>query len=1320
MKFFDKLEEKLHNFFDPPLELKPRTVYFNYDTLPEEELDPKTGRPKNKFDQNSIRTTKYTPFSFIPKNIFFQFKNIANIYFLFLIILGAFQVFGVQSPGLAAVPLIVIVIITAIKDAFEDSRRTISDLELNNNPTYILSGIPNNNVDETHLSFKEKFDNVNSTLFVKMVRFFTSLVGKKDSKLNKIGQPRGSIETQTRFSSDYNRESLDHQRNSIDQNLNPGNEAPLTVQDQIARNVTRTSQAPGSSHVKFSRASWKDTKVGDLVRIRNNEEAPADMVILSTSDEDSKCFVETKNLDGETNLKAREGLHTTSNIKRSRDLLNYQMHVKSEAPNLDMYSYRGSLNWTDDEGEQQEPINLNNIILRGSTLRNTRWAIGLVLFTGHETKIMLNSGMTPSKRSRISKELNLSAIINFGVLFILCFISGMVNGFFYRDDNTSFKYYEFKAYASTPAANGVLSFFVAMILYQTLVPISLYISVEIIKTAQAYFIYSDVDMYYEPLDYPCTPKSWAISDDLGQIEYIFSDKTGTLTQNIMEFKKATVNGKSYGLAYTEAQAGMDKRKGIDTATEMEKWTQAIEQDKQEMVASLEKFPPNDQFDADKLTFISSEFIKDLAGEDEKQKEQTTNFMICLALCHTVLTEPSKEDPTKLEFKAESPDEAALVQAASDAGFTFLKRTRTGGVVRVLGEEKSFDILNVLAFNSTRKRMSVICRIDGHIAIITKGADSVLFARLDPEKNEPAMLKSTADCLEEYASEGLRTLCVAGREISEKEYQEWCSRYDDASNSLENREERMEELASEIESNLVLYGGTAIEDRLQIGVPESIERLGRAGIKLWVLTGDKIETAINIGFSCNLLGNNMELLIIRAEDTQDIAESIDRELSEYLKKFEMTGSKEELVQAKKDHSIPTAEVAVIIDGAALATVFESEALQRKFLLLCKQCKSVLCCRVSPSQKAAVVKLVRDSLDVMTLAIGDGANDVAMIQTANVGVGIIGEEGRQAAMSSDYALGQFRFLNKLVLVHGRWDYKRLAEMIPSFFYKNVVFTMILFWYGIYTNFDGSYLLEFTNITFFNLAYTSLPVIFLGIFDQDVEANVSIRVPQLYKTGILRHEWSQYKFLWYMFDGLFQSVISFFFPALIFLKGILATYNGLNVDHRFWIGVFTTHIAVTSCDLYVLLRQYRWDWLTLLIDALSILIVFFWTGVYSSSTYSGEYYKVAAQVYGTLGFWVVLVAGVIANLIPRFVYNTLQILYRPRDIDIIRECVARGDFDERVKEISSDEEKAISNDSSSEGATRGRTHSLQRITTSRDLPELTTAQSLVKTFTHASLKH
>lgn len=1256
-----------------------RTVYFNM-PLPQNMLD-EEGKPITRYPRNKIRTTKYTPLTFFPKNIMLQFQNFANVYFLVLIILGGFSIFGVTSPGMNAVPLIVIVIITAIKDAFEDSRRTVLDLEVNNTRTYILQGMENPNVSNDNVSPWRKFKKANSKVLFKFITYCKSHM-TEDGKRRRLQEKRAKLQG-TRLSNDKSRNSLD----SIDSYRASGDYGRYSQDlDNLGRVVSRTDdvniidrELPSNTECKFNKDYWKNVRVGDVVRIHNNDEIPADVILLSTSDVDGACYVETKNLDGETNLKVRQSLKCSHKIRSSRDVTRAKFWVESEGPHANLYSYQGNLKYMDKVNDElrNEPININNMLLRGFTLRNTKWAMGVVIFTGDDTKTMLNSGITPTKKSKISRELNFSVLINFLVLFILCFISGVINGTNYNKSDQSRDSFEFGTVAGNPSTNGFVSFWVAVILYQSLVPISLYISVEIIKTAQAAFIYGDVLLYNARLDYPCTPKSWNISDDLGQIEYIFSDKTGTLTQNVMEFKKATINGISYGRAYTEALAGLRKRQGVDTDTEGRREKEEIARDKDTMINELRALSSNSQFNPDDLTFISKEFVRDLQGESgEYQQRCCEHFMLALSLCHSVLVEPSKHDPQKLDLKAQSPDEAALVGTARDLGFSFVGKTKKGLLVEIQGVTKEFRILNVLEFNSSRKRMSCIVQIppanpgdDPRALLICKGADSVIYSRLkrSGEANDETLLERTALHLEQFATEGLRTLCLAQREISWPEYVEWNKKYDSAAASLTNREERLDEVADTIERELVLLGGTAIEDRLQDGVPDSISLLGKAGIKLWVLTGDKVETAINIGFSCNLLTNEMELLIVKqaGEDVEEFGsdpfEIVNTLLTKYLReKFSMTGSEKELSEAKRHHGLPQGDYGVVIDGDALKLALSNDDIRRKFLLLCKNCKAVLCCRVSPSQKAAVLKLVKEWLSVMTLAIGDGSNDVAMIQSADVGIGIAGEEGRQAVMCSDYAIGQFRYLTRLILVHGRWSYKRLAEMIPEFFYKNVIFTLALFWYGIYNDFDGSYLFEYTYVMFYNLAFTSLPVIFLGILDQDVSDTVSLIVPELYHAGILRLEWNQYKFLWYMFDGLYQSIISFFFPYLVFHKTMLASNNGLGLEHRYYIGTIVTTIAVVSCNSYVLLHQYRWDWFTTMFIGISCLVVFSWTGIWSSSLTSGEFFKAGARLYGSPSFWAVFFAGTVFCLLPRFTWDCFNKMFNPRDVDIVREMWLRGDFD------------------------------------------------------------
>ena len=330
-------------------------------------------------------------------------------------------------------------------------------------------------------------------------------------------------------------------------------------------------------------------------------------------------------------------------------------------------------------------------------------------------------------------------------------------------------------------------------------------------------------------------------------------------------------------------------------------------------------------------------------------------------------------------------------------------------VNIQGASKEFEILNVCEFNSTRKRMSTVVRTpEGQIKLYCKGADTVILERL--AKNQPYVEK-TLSHLEDYATEGLRTLCLASRTISEAEYKEWSVIYDTAAATINGRGEALDKAAEIIEKDMFLLGATAIEDKLQEGVPDTIHTLQMAGIKVWVLTGDRQETAIKIGLSCRLISESMNLVIVNEETAMGTKEFITKRLNAITSQRK-TGELEDL--------------ALVIDRKSLTYALEKD-ISKTFLELAIMCKAVICCRVSPLQKALVVKLVKKNQKSILLAIGDGANDVSMIQAAHVGVGISGVEGLQAARSSDVAISQFRYLKKLLLVHGAWSYRRLSKLI-----------------------------------------------------------------------------------------------------------------------------------------------------------------------------------------------------------------------------------------------------------------------------------------------------
>jgi phospholipid-translocating ATPase len=345
-------------------------------------------------------------------------------------------------------------------------------------------------------------------------------------------------------------------------------------------------------------------------------------------------------------------------------------------------------------------------------------------------------------------------------------------------------------------------------------------------------------MYYAGADTPCVPKTWNISDDLGQIEYIFSDKTGTLTQNIMEFQKCSVQGVIYGEGVTEAQRGAAAKEGNDDMMNSSELNEKLASLKNDMIAIMERTFKNRYFQPAKLTLVSPKLANDLADRSSEQRSHLIAFFRAVSLCHSVLADKPglPKNPFHIEYKAESPDEAALVGAARDVGFPFVGKSRDGIEIEVMGQVERYMPLKLIEFNSTRKRMSVVVRCpDGKIILYCKGADSVIYERLAPDHDQALKEQITKD-MDSFANNGLRTLCIAYRYVTEEEYFNWSRTYDAATSAIKNRDEEIDKATAQMEHSLHVLGATALEDKLQEGVPEAIEMLHRAGIKLWILTG----------------------------------------------------------------------------------------------------------------------------------------------------------------------------------------------------------------------------------------------------------------------------------------------------------------------------------------------------------------------------------------------------------------------------------------------------------------------------------------------------
>ncbi|KAG9511169.1 putative phospholipid-transporting ATPase IM [Fragariocoptes setiger] len=1091
------------------------------------------------YADNYIKTSKYTLLTFLPYNLFEQFRRLANTYFLCLLILQLIPQISSLTPVTTAVPLIVVLAITAIKDAHDDICRHQNDNQVNNRLSLLLA----------------------------------------DGQL--------------------------------------------------------------------LRERWHKVKVGDIIRIENDQFVAADLMILSTSEPNGFCYVETAELDGETNLKCRQSLAETAALGDNIEALAaFNGEIICETPNNNLTKFEGTLYW---QG-QKFAIDNDKMLLRGCILRNTKWCFGLVIFAGRDTKLMQNSGKTIFKRTKSDRLLNILIMGIVLALLSMCLFSSLACTVWELATGRYFHarflpreifiphWSEFWAASVT----GILTFFSYLIVLNTVVPISLYVSVEVIRYCQSLLIDFDAKMYYEPKGAYAKARTTTLNEELGQVEYVFSDKTGTLTQNLMTFNKCTIDGVMYGEVYDPVTD-----EPVEITSENFHLFDAID------------FSWNSYYEED-FKFYDARLLDQVRAGDAKVHE----FFRLLALCHTVMSEVKPDG--KLEYQAQSPDEAALSAAARNFGFVFKARTSSTIEIEVLGQNETYELLAILDFNNVRKRMSVIVRgPNNKITLYCKGADSVIYEHLDSGCD--SLKATTNEHLDRYAGVGLRTLCLAKKDLDEQQYEQWQITYHNASTAIEDREHLVNECYEQIEQNLQLLGATAIEDKLQDDVPKTIANLIAANIKVWVLTGDKQETAINIGYSCELLTDEMvEIFVVDG----CYPEEVDKQLRKCKKVIAHTPkhrSRRARTPTSKvsannninnkaninrdDHynhierqndiklnrnketlsrNTKTGGFALVISGHSLAHAL-CPSREKLFLHVACCCKSVICCRVTPLQKALVVDLVKRHKRVVTLSIGDGANDVSMLKMAHIGVGISGQEGMQAVLASDYSIAQFAYLERLLLVHGRWSYFRMCKFLRYFFYKNFSFTLCNLWYAFFCGFSAQVLLA------------------LGIFDQDVNDRFSTRYPLLYTPGHVDLLFNKHEFIKSVAQGIITSFTTFFVTWGVFMESVDS--EGVNLDgHELFGCVVSTNLVVVVTAQAALDTSY-WTVFNHIVIWGSIAFFFAMTLVFNSRLIRLQYLGVFRKALSTPLFWFTLFLVLTLLLVPVVAYRFYRVDVHPTLADRCR---------------------------------------------------------------------
>ncbi|KIV87851.1 hypothetical protein PV11_03369 [Exophiala sideris] len=1141
---------------------------------PEDALDERTGKP---YINNLIRSCRYTPLNFVPRQLMAQFGKLANFYFLCVSVLQMIPGLSTTGTYTTIIPLLVFVAISMAKEGYDDIRRHRLDKEENERTTKVLG-------------------------------------------LQNLSQDDGFC----------------------------------------------------SGSVGWQEKRWREVRVGDVVLLKRNSAVPADIVLLQTAEPTNTAFVETKSLDGETNLKSKMPVAEVSAACNDPDAAaKLDAEFVVEDPNLDLYKFDGRVTI----GGKTLPLTNSEILYRGSVLRNTPSAMGLVIYSGEECKIRMNANKNPRvKAPALQFKVNRVVVVVASLVIFMAIILTVAYEIWSR--TTEAKAWYLHA-ASVPFGHILTSFLIMM---NTMLPLSLYVSLEIVKVAQM-FLMNDVDMYDPETDIPMEPHTSTINEELGQVSYIFSDKTGTLTNNTMKFRKMSIAGTAWlhdlDIQMEAAdEAGREKlrhkkragkgkdalgRKSKQSHSRISRKSAASSKAAIEASALPTNHPEDVQWKASSGIDMTLETGKTQDLLDYIYNRPHTVFarkarffLLSLALCHTCI--PEKNDDGDISYQAASPDEAALVMAAQELGYIVTDRQSSSVTVKTYSEHEeanpvleTYEVLDVIEFSSARKRMSIIVRFpDQRICLLSKGADSTIRkllrlaelattsvqavekratdrksveaqealrrkstqlsrrsnsvhvgdvsprpsnatlgrfrtardsvdqwlkdrendpgmsrprhssqfyssrpsaqygarvsenlggrAQVSPQAsprpsmqddddvddeelvedslviNDKAVFERCFQHIDDFATEGLRTLLYGCRFLAEDEYKNWKDIHMSATTSIVDRQEKIERAAELIETKLELVGATAIEDKLQKGVPDAIDRLRRAGIKLWMLTGDKRETAINIGHSCRLIKDYSTIVVL------------DHELGNLHTR--MATAFAEIDNDKTAHSV------LVVDGQTLTIIDADRASKALFTDVAIRADSVICCRASPSQKASLVKTIRTKVKgSVTLAIGDGANDIAMIQEAHLGIGIAGKEGLQAARTSDYSIGQFRFLLKLLLVHGRWNYVRICKYILGTFWKEMMFYLVQAIYQRWTGYTGTSLYEPWSLSMFNTLFTSLPVIFMGVFEKDLAASTLLAVPELYNIGQKDRGFNLILYFWWAGLAVCEAVVVFFIMYSIY---------------------------------------------------------------------------------------------------------------------------------------------------------------------------------------------
>ena len=1041
------------------------------------------------------------------------------------------------------------------------------------------------------------------------------------------------------------------------------------------------------------------------------------MLLLECSDLEGTAYIRTDNLDGEIDLKARKRASGPTESVLTEDPHEAAQYLKvfkgstvvCERPNSKLYHFNSTM--CDKSGAEPVELSLTseNLLLQSCFVRNTTWLAGTAVYTGGDTKCGINKKVPPIKIAGLDRKISRLSLGVFGMQMLITLIMSVIGNTVAADQAYDSWYLQMPNARVKRSLAIPFRFF---LLTSVMIPISFKVIIDLSKYFISQAIAWDTDLYHAETDAdlggsPAKANNTAIAEDLGQIDIILTDKTGTLTENVMCFKACSVGGAQYG--------------GGDGPF----------------------------FDASASPFASEKFVSKLREGDDG----IANFAKCLSLCHSVqihqhstaVTTPATPAPPATRFttrthpmySAVSPDEEALVTAAAEMG-SVLKEIRRDLMVLSVGvddesaEEVVYELLHTFEFSSERKMMSVLVRnrSNGLIYIISKGADDRMSKRI------VGGCEVADEHVANFATVGLRTLVLGMRPVSEEEYINWKIKYNNIVNTQigADRDTSLASLYAEIETNFDLVGATGIEDKLQDDVEHTITSLREAGIAFWMLTGDKFETAQQISRSSGLWKKTEELFHLEFQSKTQVRIHIMRQIKKiqqfnehkrlrekekkkehavgvhagkcgkqrgygtFFKKLVHTTSDahtdesmrtatdtsgtdpekpvathsnhsthsstspqqltnrsfgtiaEHVSEASYDEGEPDGHV-MILEGSVVQEILDEteraksydtadspfELLDR-FNELCCMCTSVIFCRVTPAQKAALTRLARgkkrdseapslccfgalsSSDDRRVLSVGDGGNDVLMIQEATIGVGIVGKEGRQASRAADYSIARFRFLKKLILVHGHYSYARSSSIVLYCFYKSMLLAMVQVLFNVFTLFSGVSYWNSMMLATWNGFYT-LPAPFLLVLDRVLPQESLMRTPSLYYACQREEHFSTKTFFTQLLRGAFHALVALAFTLVIFGLHHAEPGTGRTYDLQAQYTMTFTAIMFVQVWVVVLLSN------TLTI--LNFLGIFLMPPVYFASIYAYSamkklsYYDTARIVFPDTSVWLMILA-------------------------------------------------------------------------------------------------